>query len=214
MILKTFDFSVYRSILCLNGNLPDHTFFSKMNLPIIAADGAANTLHNLGISPSIVVGDLDSVIDSVRKNNKLHHRPEQNSNDFTKALQYMEENALLPAIVTGINGGHLDHIINNMNIFMHTDNLLYDPPLSGIVIHKNTSKNFALPLNTKISLIGIPSACLTTLGLKWELNRAALSFPGTNSCFNRTTLPEIKIKAHEGAALILIYHEPAMDAGG
>lgn len=212
-MVNKFNLSEYRSILCLNGILPESSFFQNVTLPIIAADGAANSLHLLGIDPELIIGDLDSVRPLIRDQNKILHIPEQSTCDYQKSLHYLKENNLLPAIVVGINGGYLDHILNNINIFLETDSILYAPPLMGLVLKNKSEHEFTLPLNTKISLMGIPSAVISSTGLKWELNKSSLSFPGTNSCFNRTKNETINIKSEKGSALILIYLEPAIDDG-
>jgi thiamine pyrophosphokinase len=203
----------YHSILCLNGDLPDSTFFLNMDLPIIAADGAADTLLDLGIRPTLIIGDLDSVRPYTLKQYPFLHLPDQESNDYQKAMHYLRNNDLLPAIITGINGGHLDQILNNINIFMETDCLLYSPPLKGFVIKKQSRMNFLLPIQTKISLMGIPETILSSKGLKWELHHSHLSFPGKTSCFNRTQLPKITLEVHQGAVLVLIYEQMIEDAG-
>jgi thiamine pyrophosphokinase len=214
MMLNTKEnFTHCRSILCLNGNLPASSFFHNLNLPIIAADGAANSLHQLGISPKIIIGDLDSVTTAIREKNNVLYCPDQSSSDFQKSLHYLKENALLPSIIVGISGGYLDHILNNINIFLETDSVLYAPPILGYVLKEETSKVFSLPIDTKISLMGFPSASITSNGLKWELTEFTLSFPGNNSCFNRTLEPTVQIHIHQGSALILIYNEFTNDAG-
>lgn len=203
----------YRSILCLNGDLPDLTFFTSLKVPIIAADGAANSLVERGISPTLIIGDLDSVRHEIFEHHSFLRVPEQESNDYQKAMRYLKDNELLPAIVVGINGGHLDHILNNINIFIGTNCLLYAPPLKGFVINQQSKVNLLLPIQTKISLMGIPKATLSSKGLKWELNHAQLSFPGQTSCFNRTLLSEITLEVHRGAVLVLIYEQRITDAG-
>ncbi len=213
MTASRFDLSLYRSVLCLNGILPEVSFFKELNLPIIAADGAADSLDELGLSPEIIIGDLDSVSPSIREQNKTLHNPDQSTNDYQKSLSYLKENNLLPSIVVGINGGHLDHVLNNINIFLETDSLLYAPPLIGFVLKPQTDQKLTLPLNTKISLIGIPFASVSSTGLKWELDHLSLAFPGTNSCFNRTQQSTIQLNVHQGSVLVLIYLEPAIDAG-
>ena len=49
-----------KSVLCLDGILP-FQFLKSCNLPIFAADGAANPLVAHGIIPKLIIGDLDSV---------------------------------------------------------------------------------------------------------------------------------------------------------
>lgn len=204
----------YQSILCLNGDLPDTSFFLTMELPIIAADGAANRLFELGIPPKLIVGDLDSVRPEILTLNSFLQESDQNSNDFQKTMRYLKEKKLLPAIIVGINGGFLDHILNNINIFMETNCLLYAPPIRGFVIREKSRIACSLPILTKISLMGIPEAILSSTGLKWELNSSRLAFPGNTSCFNRTQVPEIILEAHHGEALVLVYEQQVSDAGG
>lgn len=204
MIVDMLDFKNYKSILCLNGDLPSADFF-KTDLPIIAADGAANHLMQLGIIPQIVIGDLDSISPEYLKIIPSHYHHDQNFCDFEKSLQYLEENRLLPAMIVGVNGGYLDHVLNNINLFLNSKCVLFSPPLYGFALNEDENKSMILPLNTKISLLGIPSAIITTAGLKWNLYNDPLTFPGKSSCFNRTEKAEITLKIHSGALLVLIY---------
>lgn len=197
------DVSDYRSILCLNGELPDVNFF-QTKLPIIAADGAANTLMKMGIEPAIVIGDLDSIAPEYREQLKTHFHYDQDYCDFEKSISYLQEKGLMPAIILGMNGGFLDHILNNVNIFMCSGSFFYAPPVYGYVLKKNETRKFILPLQTKISIIGMPSAEVTTKGLEWELTQSQLSFPGKNSCFNRNVQPDTQVRVHDGFALVLI----------
>jgi thiamine pyrophosphokinase len=198
------DFANYRSILCLNGDLPEKSFFTS-HLPIIAADGAANSLVEMGVDPHIIIGDLDSVNAAAKEKYKTVYCPDQNFCDYEKALHYMRDNELLPSVVLGINGRNLDHILNNINIFLTSDCVLYAPPLIGCVVKEKQEKTLTLPLDTKVSLLGMPMATVTTIGLKWELKDSHLSFPGKNSCFNRSIRETIQIKVAKGCVLVLIY---------
>lgn len=207
------DFAAYRAVLCLHGKLPEREFFVNAKLPIVAADGAANVLHALGISPNIIIGDLDSVTETASNKSEIIYRPEQDLCDFNKALEYLQTADLLPAIIVGISGGCLDHVLNNINIFLHSNSLLYAPPLLGQVLRAGTKHVFSFPTDTKISIIGMPKAIISSHGLKWELHNHELSFPGTNSCFNRMSQPETVLSVHQGLALVLIYTEETLDAG-
>lgn len=170
-------------------------------------------LCNLGVFPDLITGDLDSIQPALLENHSFLHLPDQGSTDYQKTMHYLQTHDLLPAIVVGINGGYLDHILNNINIFMDTNCLLYSPPLKGFVVNEKLRVNFILPVQTKISLIGIPEVVLSSEGLKWELKHSHLSFPGKNSCFNRTKTAEISLEVHQGAALVLIYEDAIEDAG-
>ena len=193
----------FRSILALNGRLPDSSFFTMSGLPVIAVDGAANTLFDAGVPIEMIVGDLDSVREEVRAKHKTVHLPDQNRSDFQKALELLEA----PAIVVGINGGYLDHILYNIAIFAESNCLFYDPPLVGRVLAKK--ETLELPLHTKISLFSMPEATISTSGLRWDLKRQTIS----SSCFNRTQDEVVTIDVHQGKLLAMIYLEPINDAG-
>lgn len=214
MIHVPCNFNLYQSILCLNGALPHSEFFDQINLPIIAADGAVNILHAMKREPFCVIGDLDSVSIELRQKYDCIHIPDQDQSDFQKALEYLNQKKLLPAIILGVNGGHLDHILNNLNIFLKTDSAFYSPPIWGFVLQPSSRYEFNLMTNTKISLMGIPHAEVSSQGLKWELTRHYLSFPGAQSCFNRSARSQVLLEVHAGRVLALIYENQIQDAGG
>ncbi len=194
----------YKSILCLSGELPQKEFFAKMQLPVIAADGAANKLHTLGIAPHIVIGDLDSIDPCLEVN--LLHIQDQSRCDYEKSMEYLEKEGLLPTIILGSSGGDLDHILNNISIFMLNSqgNLLYAPPLYGTILSP-TQTLLALPIHTKVSILGLPQARVVTQGLEWDLTGQKLYFPGFNACLNRSKDDRILVQVLEGKALFLAH---------
>lgn len=198
-----------RSILALDGNIAD---ISQFNLPVVAADGAANSLIARNIYPDLIIGDLDSVSESAKKACPCIHIPEQDTSDFQKALKVLQERDLLPAIVVGLNGGYIDHILYNVHVFASTECLFYDPPVVGFMMHEE-SKVLHLPKETKISLIAVPEATVETTGLRWNLDSERLIFGKKSSCFNRTLEEESTITVSEGALLVMIYTEKITDAG-
>ncbi|MDR2598266.1 MAG: thiamine diphosphokinase [Holosporales bacterium] len=213
----------YRSILCLDGNLRNlEGIVGKLGLPLIAADGAANQVIALGLNPDLIIGDLDSVNSDLLIRFNYLELADQDTSDFQKALVYLSENALLPSIILGISGGNIDHIINNTNIFLsYDDNIFIDGDIIGMKI---TGKRIfrQIPINTKLSIFGIPECNVTTSGLKWELKSADLAFAtyphmsnifGYNSCFNRTVSENFTIEVTAGTALLLIYSSDVVDAG-
>ncbi|WP_250310908.1 thiamine diphosphokinase [Rickettsia endosymbiont of Oedothorax gibbosus] len=206
------DTSLYHSILALNGDLPDKSFFD-IGLPIIAADGAINSLYKMGIIPKVVIGDLDSAKVDLLYTTEMIRVPDQNSCDFKKSLQYLENKNLLPAIIVGMSGGYIDHILNNISIFLKNGSIFYAPSIVGYVIKAGESRVFTLSVDTKISLLGFSSAQISTKGLKWELEHYQMSFPGTNSSFNRTICETVSIEVHSGLSLVMIYLEKMKDYG-
>jgi thiamine pyrophosphokinase len=201
---------VYKSILCLNGAL-QLDIIKKFELPIVAADGAANTLIRNGIEPRIIVGDLDSVDEKLLINREYVQIADQNSTDFEKALDFIEKEHLSPAIVTGIDGGYIDHMLGNISVFSSTNFVAVSDNVVFTTICDE--KNFRIPIDTKISIFGIPTCIIKSTGLKWELDKNELSIVGQNSISNRSTSTQVKLEVMSGRAMVFIYTDKICDAG-
>ncbi|MDR3224211.1 MAG: thiamine diphosphokinase [Holosporales bacterium] len=209
-ISKFVDFSEHKSVICLHGNLPSADFFDSTELSIIAADGGANNLQKIGVTPDLIIGDLDSVKEELLYINHLK-MADQNYSDFQKALGYVESNDLTPTIVCGINGGYIDHILNNINIFCSSKATIIDRSTIGMCLDNTRIFNF--PVNTKLSIFGMPNCIISTRGLKWELDETVLVFPGNCSCFNRTMTDDIVVDVKSGRVLLIVYTDRIDDAG-
>lgn len=89
---------------------------------IICCDGALASLVKRGISPDVVVGDLDSVSPSVLRSFKgtVVRDPDQETNDLTKAIKYILKN--FPDVsaisILGASGKSEAHTIANYSLLM------------------------------------------------------------------------------------------------
>ena len=87
---------------------------------IICCDGAIRHLDRIGITPDAIVGDLDSISKSLKKkySDKVHHCPDQETNDLTKAFKHLQEN--YPDFdcvhIIGATGLKEDHTIANISL--------------------------------------------------------------------------------------------------
>lgn len=203
----------YKSVLCLNGDLPESAFLSDLNLPLVMVDGASEVIHGSDISPYAIIGDFDSIDTNRFAHHNLVHTPDQSMSDFQKAVLFLEEHDLLPTIVLGANGGYIDHIFNNANILSKGNHSFFAPPIVGHFVDSDEPLKINAEHNTKISILGAPSARVTTQGLKWDMSNDDISFFGANSCFNRSAHPEITISVSDGKAMVIIYLEDIIDAG-
>ena len=205
----TVDEGCYRSVLCLDGELPLE-FLKQTRLPLIAADGAANTLVANGLEPSVIVGDCDSVRTELLQQYPHVRDVSQDTTDFEKAFAYLKKENLLPTIVVGMSGGCLDRILSNVFIFSQTDALFLSNTLIGFVL--TGRRTFDWEADTKVSLFGCPHAIVTSHGLKWELNRTELTFGGFQSCSNRVQTSPLILEV-EGKILVFAYRRKIEDAG-
>lgn len=125
----------------------------NFTLPIIAADGAVHRLYERSIIPSVIIGDMDSIVSPLPKI-PLIHIEDQSRCYYEKAMSYLMEHQLLPTIVLVINGGELDHILKNISIFMSypPGNLLYAPPVYGTLLYPS-HYTLTVPARTKIQTL-------------------------------------------------------------
>lgn len=205
----TIEWAAYRSVLCLDGELP-FEFLKHTTLPVLAADGAANALIANGLEPSMIVGDCDSVRAELLEQYPHVCNRSQETTDFEKAFAYLKKENLLPTIIVGMSGGCLDRILSNVFIFSQTNALFLSDVLIGFAL--TGRKTFDWEIDTKISLFGCPSAIVTSHGLKWELNRTGLSFGGFQSCSNRIQTSPLTLEV-EGKILVFVYRCKIEDAG-
>ena len=81
---------------------------------IIAIDGATNTLIDSGITPTISIGDFDSIKPSYKdKVSKIIHVADQNKTDLEKTLDWCIDNDYLSLSIFGISGKSEDHFLGN-----------------------------------------------------------------------------------------------------
>ena len=91
-------------VILANGNYPTHPIpVKKLHKAgcIICCDGAADQLTDKGLEPSIIIGDLDSIDQTLKSkyNDKTIHLPGQDANDLRKAIQWVENGGGKEAIL-------------------------------------------------------------------------------------------------------------------
>ena len=102
--------------IVLNGQMPDDYVLVNQIIDsslIIAVDGSANKLIDLGIIPDVIIGDFDSLQARRIKNVKLIETPDQNKTDFRKTLDWCIEKNILNISIFGISGKSDDHFLAN-----------------------------------------------------------------------------------------------------
>lgn len=202
----------YKSILCLNGNLPHEKFIKELCGTLIAADGAAMKLANKSILPDVIIGDGDSLQGKIAFFNKSEKIiiSEQNTTDFEKSLEIIKARKLFPCLVLGISGGELDHTLNNINIFMRyslTHNITFIDssnealPKVGWGVKNKLKLKFKNDSN--ISLLAKPKAKVSTTGLKWPLKEEFIKILKRNGARNKAIKKDVKITVHSGQIIVI-----------
>lgn len=106
-------------ILVGGGDVPDDKLLDVLNdnWPVIAADGGADTLRRLGITPKAIIGDMDSLreIDQWRDGTRIIAISEQETTDFEKCVYSVSARLL---VAFGFTGDRFDHTLAALHV-MH-----------------------------------------------------------------------------------------------
>lgn len=171
------------TVIVADGKFPVHEIPLKALAEadiVVCCDGAATKVDIHGITPTAIVGDLDSVSDSLKKKyaDRLFHLPDQDSNDLTKAVKWCLERKYLDITLIGATGLREDHTLGNIglltnyarlgvNVKMLTDTGFFIPILSSSKIesYKGQQVSIFSPNNT---------TRITTINLRYPIDNRAL----------------------------------------
>lgn len=176
---------------------------------IVCCDGSAAALLRHGMTPDLVVGDLDSLPPDVRR--KLGRRvvrvAEQETNDLAKAFRLCMERGWRSLVILGAGGKREDHLLGNASLLpgfaaagaevrMETDYGTFLPVLK--------SSSFRRPVGTPVSVFSFhPEMPVTATGLVYPLNALPLPFWWSGT-LNETAAPEFSL-SFDGRSPLLLY---------
>lgn len=207
-------------LILLDGEPPTKdvvAHFSKMCDVIIVTDGAARYVKEMGVSPNVIIGDLDSLDIQTqhfyqRNNVMIIKDTSQYSNDFEKALDYTIANFKLKSItVLGIHGKRTDHLLTNFSVLLR-----YSRMFDAISAYDATHKHFYLRENvlhttiesielTEISLTPVPIAHnVQTSGLLYPISGEDMVFGEREGLSNIVNVSPASITISSGALLISV----------
>lgn len=172
-------------IILADGMFPEHPVplaLLKSGRSIVCCDGATMKLVAAGLEPTIVIGDMDSLIPEYKITfaDRLIHDPDQETNDLTKAVDFCAKNGVKKAFILGATGLREDHTLANISLLA-----LYSAKLE---IEMYTNTGYFIPVSEtmllksfpgqQISIFSLtPQTSLTLKNLKYPLeNRSLLSW--------------------------------------
>jgi thiamine pyrophosphokinase len=181
-------------LLLLNGQLRDPKgvkAFARRADAVVCADGGARHAQALGLVPSVVVGDMDSL---------PRRRPKSwkdvaylcdfdvNRSDLDKALDFLEESGISRVWLAGALGGGLDHELVNLAALESRKG-----GLELVIADGGTARllgpgrhALSLPRGARFSLLAAPRAVATLSGARYALRRETLT-RGTRGLGNAAT---------------------------
>jgi thiamine pyrophosphokinase len=213
-----------RAVIFANGSLPDLEAARRLLLPgdvLLAADGGSAHLLALGLTPSVLVGDLDSLTTADRRRLKtagvrlLQHSRDKDATDLELALRYAVDAGHRSILIVAALGGRLDQTLGNLS-------LLADPALEGVDVRLDDGVEEVFFARDRaevrgspgelVSLLpwGAPVAGVTTQGLRWPLRGEKLEAHKTRGVSNEMLDQTATLSLASGLLLVIHRRNPQL----
>jgi thiamine pyrophosphokinase len=187
---------------------------------IVGADGGAAQALAHGLSPDVVIGDMDSLPAAARARLEeggarfVVHPRAKDETDLELALTYTVAQGAREIIILGALGGRLDHTVANVL-------LLALPQLEGVGVRivegdeetlllrggETTALNGQVGDLVSLLPLGGDVRGVTTSGLAWALQGDTLRFGRSRGVSNEMIAPVARVKVEDGC--LLVVHGPA-----
>ena len=172
---------------------------------IICCDGGANAYIDRGNVPDVIIGDGDSLSEENRRkySHILHYISDQETNDQTKAVNFLLAQGKRRIAIIGATGKREDHTLGNISLLIDylragADVRTYTD--YGIFIPCRGTRTFPSHPGQQVSIINFTAHGLHGKGLVYPLSDFTNWWQGT---LNECTGTEFTIEA-EGEYLVFV----------
>ena len=185
---------------------------------VIAADGGAASLEGIGFAPDVLVGDLDSIPDSRLEELQrvvpeiLRYPTRKDATDAELALgEALARGATEITVVGAFGGPRVDHELANVLLLTAPSIRDRDVRLLTELFEAwavcNSERVFATETGDTVSLlpVGDTVAGVTTDGLEWKLDRAALTLGSTYTVSNAAASGRVSVSVGTGTVILFHY---------
>ena len=206
-----------RAVIFANGNLtrPANPLAELRSEDlIIAADGGAHHCRALGLTPDVLIGDLDSITKEVRENlsrlgtQLILYPRDKDETDLELALRFAVDHNAEEILLLGILGGRLDQTLANLLLLSRPEwqparLMVADGPDFALLIRPGSPLTLRAQTGDIVSLIPLTRTVtgVSTEGLRWSLQDATLEFGSTLGISNETTQEIARVEIKTGQLL-------------
>lgn len=201
----------YKHIVVADGQFPSHPLLLDIlenAASVIACDGAVETLHDRGIIPEAIVGDMDSLSIELADiyADRLYTDQDQETNDLTKAVYFAAGKGYSEVLILGATGLREDHTLGNISLLMDYKPLFTRIEMAsdyGLFTPINQTTTFQSHPGQQISFFSVKSGTLvTTHDLRYPLKDKDLTAWWQGS-LNETLGEEFSLSLSSGSKMIV-----------
>lgn len=178
------------------------------NAYVICADGGFRHMDKLGLTPDIIIGDMDSVKADLHGEKTIVYPVRKDFTDSEIAVNYAIDNGFSDLVLIGFTGTRMDHTLNNLFLLkgisergvraeiIDEHNIIRYAEKENILHGKKGDIVSIIPIEGDVSGI-------TTEGLDYPLFSGTLEFGKGRGVSNVMTGDECRITVKNGSALII-----------
>jgi thiamine pyrophosphokinase len=206
-----------RAILFANGDLPDPGPARLLIQPddaLIAADGGARHAIKLGVIPSVIIGDLDSLsVAEVRvfEDMGIHilkYPPNKDETDLELALRHALQSGHNPITILGGLGGRLDQTIGILSLIASPEciaaNVRMDDGITEVFfINRQATIYGQVGEIVSLQPWGVPAEGVSTDNLVYPLHHETLLPHQTRGISNQMLAGQAEIELERGTLLCI-----------
>jgi len=194
-------------LVSLSGNCTTkQNLIDKDFTDIIGVDSGAMHLFNRSITPTTVLGDLDSIESSLLKKIKtmdidlINYETDKDKTDFELSLNNIDNPNEKNIYLIGGEGGEIDHLFSIFSLIINyefAENLTWFYKDKTIIFKTNVS--IKMELGSNFSIIPITQLeSLTIIGAKWDVNKIDVKPGSTKTLRNISISDEVTINCEDG----------------
>ena len=186
------------AVILANGEYPTHPFplqLLKEAKFVACCDGAANEYISRGHTPDVIIGDGDSLSPEYKElfSPIIHQISDQETNDQTKAVHFLQEKGFQKIAIVGATGKREDHTLGNISLlmdYMREGIEVLTVTDYGVFMPANGTQTFKSQPGQQISIINFGAKGLQGEGLVYPLSDFTNWWQGT---LNEATADEFTI---------------------
>lgn len=172
---------------------------------VVCCDGGADAYITQGHVPDAIIGDGDSLSEEnrLRYASLIHYNPDQETNDQTKAVQFLIAQGKHRIAILGATGKREDHTIGNISLLMEYARIGAEIRMYtdyGVFIPCKDESTFPCRPGQQVSIFNFTACGLKSEGLRYPIYDFTSWWHGT---LNECTTTSFSIHA-QGEYLVFI----------
>ena len=175
------------AIILANGEYPTHSIPLQLldNAKyVVCCDGAADEYIRLGCVPNVIIGDGDSIsrVNREHFSSIIHQIADQETNDQTKAVNFLQSQGYKRIVIVGATGKREDHTLGNISLLIDYMRMGLEVSIVtdyGIFIPACNTQTFASFPGQQISIFNFSATALRGEGLAYPLSDFTNWWQGT-----------------------------------